>query len=77
MKGEEAGLEIEGLAGAVIPYGEISASDFFSEGELGGDHVFGERGREAAGIDEAGELGAWRAGDYDDFIEVGFGGGFK
>jgi len=55
----------------------MSAVDLRGEGELGGDHAIGEGGGEVADVHEAPALGEGGTGNYDDFIEMGFSGGFK
>lgn len=77
MEGEEARLGLEGIFEAVIPDDEVGAVNLCGEGELGNNHAFGEAGGEMADVRETPALGEGGAGDYDDFIEVVFGGGFK
>ena len=77
MEKKEAGLDFEGLGEAVVPNGEIGATDFFGERELGSDHAVGKAGGEVSDIHQTPALGGGGAGDYDHFIEVCFGGGFK
>jgi hypothetical protein len=70
-------LELKRLGGAIVPDRKIGAINLRRERELGGNHAFGEAGREVAGMDKTPELGFGRAGNDDDLIEMGFGGGFK
>ena len=77
VKGEEPGLDLEGLGKAVVPNGEIGATDLLRKGELGGDHAFGEAGQKVADFHEAPALGGGGAGNDEDFIEVGLSGCFK
>jgi hypothetical protein len=77
VKGEEARLGLERLRQTVIPEHKIGAGDLLYEGDLGGDHAFGETGRQVADFDETPSLGLGGAGDDDDFIEMRLSGGFK